>query len=388
MGRFGAGGLYFHFEDLFHDGGHVVVFVFGQSSAKDDILLCFAQLAIFFGQAVVLFVVDGVVGFFAFLPCGGKLARDDRLRVVVHFVAKHFKVLVLDDAGVWYVGFGIVDHGVALEIGLRQRLLLETDGAVFETAVAEVEVLVYLSCEDNLLGQTFPVAAVGKEVGVQSGLNAVEQSVNEFVVAANGYALEGVVEVVVVEHEPHGQTLDDERRQLGAFPPPLFLGVAFDESLVDVFSHEQQGLLFEVGGLGLALLVEPLEHFAALLLNLAAGFVGCQHAPHLVEGVHVERQIVEAPLVVGHRRIDVMVEGYDVVDKIPHLGIGCVEDVGTVFVYVDARYVLTIEVSAQMRPLVNDQASLACLAGLVGKDAAEESGTDNEEIVLFHGLAV
>ena len=383
------GCLYFQFVLSFlecaeDDFVHVVVAIFCQSSAEDDGCVG-CQLAVLFGDACVAVVVDGVEGFHAFAIFGGVFARDDGLGVLVDGCAERFEVLVLDDAGVGHVGLGVVDDCVALVVGCVECLGLEAHGAVVESSEAVVEELVDGSGEDDAPGLLLPVVAVGEEVGAGPDVDAAEQLVGESVVAADGDALVGVVEVVVVVDHPDGQSFDDEGGQLGAGSSPLLFGVALDEPFVDVAADEGEGLLFEVAGFADACAVHGVEGFAPLLVYLGLCLVGCAGAPHLVKGVHVEGQVVEAVAVAGHGRVGVAVELDKAVHVLPHASVGGVEDVCAVAVHVDARHFLAANVSAGVFATVDDETAAACLAGLVGKDAAEESCADNEIIVRsFH----
>ena len=56
---------------------HVVVFVFGQSSAKDHVLLLFAQGFVFGSQLVVALVVHRVEGLCTSCPFAAVLATDN-----------------------------------------------------------------------------------------------------------------------------------------------------------------------------------------------------------------------------------------------------------------------------------------------------------------------
>ncbi len=183
------------------------------------------------------------------VPFRGVFAGDYGVGVGVDVGAEGLEVFVLDDAGVGHQGAGVVDHGVALVVGGVEDLCLEPQGAVFEVAVAVVEVLVDGAGVEDGVGYRFPVGAVCEEVGIEADFDASEEGRGEAVVSADGYALVEVVEVVVVEGHAHGQSLDYEGGELGAGAPPLLFGVAFDELLVDVAAYEAEGLLFEVAGL-------------------------------------------------------------------------------------------------------------------------------------------
>ena len=307
--------------------------------------------------------------------------------VVVDLLAELLEVLVLDDAGVGHGGISVVYHGVALVVGLGLHLGLEAHCAEVEMTVTILEELIELAGVDDHRRHLLPMGAVVEEVGVGAGVDTLQQSVDEAVVASHGNALVEVVEIVVVVDQPHRQSLDDEGGQLGALAPPLLLGVALDEALVDVAADERESLLLEVARLGGSLGAHLGQGLGALLLDLGCGLLGCYHAPHLVERVHVERQVVEPSLVVGHGRVGVSVEGHDAVDKVPHALVGGVEDVGAILVDVDALHILAIDVAAEVRALVDDKATGASLMGEVGEGGTEEAGAHDEVVVrIRHGM--
>lgn len=82
---------------------------------------------------------------------------------------------------------------------------------------------------------------------------------------------------------------------------PTVFGVTFHEPFVDVDADQRDGLFFEVPGLRNAC-------FVTLTVDHLRCLGGRGNAPHGVKSVHVERQVVELALVVGHRGVDVVVE--------------------------------------------------------------------------------
>ena len=122
-----------------------------------------------------------------------------------------------------------------------------------------------------------------------------------------------------------------------------------------------------------------------LALDLRHSLGRRRHAPHLIECVHIERQIIELALIVGYGRVGVAVELHQRVDELPHPFIRGVEDVGTVLMYVDALYVLAIHVTAELRALVDDQAPLALLMSKICECGTEKAGA-NYEIIVSHEL--
>lgn len=426
-----------------HHGCHVVIFVFGQPAAEEAGTarsLTGQGDAVFVGQCLVLLVqgvvgviVHGIVGFQAGLPLRGVFAGDDGAGACVHLGAEHLEVLVLDNAGIGHAGLGVVDDGTALIVGRVEGFGLETHGAVSQPAVAVAEELVDGAGVDQSVGQCGPgllegllwadgvsgllqqggegcragpampetvggAAGVGRvgvrpisivcgadrgeEVYARQGFDALEQPVDQAVVAADGNALVGIVEVIVVEHHPHGQPLDDEGGQLGAGAAPLFLGVALDEPLVDVAADERQGLFFQVARLADTPGSHLYDGLSPLFAELGLGLSGCGDAPHLVKGVHVEGQVVEPPLVVSHGAVGVAVEGGDAVHEVPHPLIAGVEDVCAVLVHVNVLHLQTMDIAAEVRPTVDHQTPLACLAGQMGKGGTEQARANDEIVVL------
>src|SRR5699024_7532087 len=104
-------------------------------------------------------------------------------------------------------------------------------------------------------------------------------------------------------------------------------------------------------------------------------------APHLVEGVHVEGQVVQLALIVGHRGVGVAVEGGETVDIVPHGLVVGVEDMRAVAVDGDALDILGIDIAGDMAALVNDQAALAGSGGLAGEYRAEQTGANDQVII-------
>ena len=58
------------------------------------------------------------------------------------------------------------------------------------------------------------------------------------------------------------------------------------------------------------------------------------------------------------------------------------EDVRTVAVDSDALHILCVDVAGDVAAFIDDQALFAGGGGLVGKDGAEQTGTDDQIIIL------
>ena len=292
---------------------------------------------------------------------------------------------MFDDSRVGLVVTSVVDDGISLIVRGIFCARLETDRAPVEFAESEVKIFVDGSRVDEFVGNLAPVTLVfGKEVYSSASLDTGEQAVDELVVAADGDALVLVVEVVVIEHEAYREALDDERRQVLATAAPLLLGVFLDEFLKDIPAHKRERLFFEIRGLAA---VQDGERFGLLLLDFRLCFCRSQHAPHLVERVHVEWQVVKLSLVVGNGAVRVAVKFHDGIHEVPHLLVAGMEDVRAVLMDVYPLDVFAIDVTAQLGSFVYDKAFLARLVGAIGKCSPKQTRTDDEVIVIIHILS-
>ena len=161
----------------------------------------------------------------------------------------------------------------------------------------------------------------------------------------------------------------------------MLFGVFLDEFFEDVLAHERERLFFEVCGLAA---VQGGDGFCLLLFDFCLGFSRRRDAPHLVERVHVERQVVKLAFVIRDRAVRVAVEFDDGIYEIPYLLVARMENVGAVFMDVDALDIFAIDVSTQLCALVDDEALFAHFVGAVCKSCPEKAGTDNQIIVFFY----
>ena len=150
-----------------------------------------------------------------------------------------------------------------------------------------------------------------------------------------------------------------------------------DQLLIDIGAHQIDGLFLQVFGL-------RREVGGALLLNFGLRLGGGDHTPHLIEGIHVEGQVVQLALIVGHRGVGVAVEGGKPVHIVPHSLVVGVENMGAIAVDVDALHIFGIDVAGNVAALVHHQAGSSGIGGFPGKNRAEQAGADDQIIILFH----
>ncbi len=257
-------------------------------------------------------------------------AADHRLRDVVSgFVFAECKPFVLDDSCPRGLAVGVIDGGVSLEIRDVQSLGLEADAAVLEGTERVPEIGVDGAGVDDFPRRAVPFLFVREVVDAGFDFDAVHDAPDHFRVAANRDALVSGVEIVVIKSEAHGEAADDEGGKLGAGAAPLFLGVAFDEGLVNVGANEGNGLFFEIFRRG-----NPGR--AALFFDFRRRFFRGRDAPHLIEGVHIEGEAVEFPVEIRNRGIGETVPFRETIHVIPDVIEIRVENMRAVAVDVDA----------------------------------------------------
>lgn len=213
-----------------------------------------------------------------------------------------------------------------------------------------------------------------KEVHTATRIDAFKQAINQLIISPNGNTLIGIIEIVVVERITYGQPANDKRWQLRAGAPPLLFRIAFDKCLVDIAPHQTDGLLLQI---------RYWPYRLSLTLNLRLRLFWCPDAPHSIERVHVEWQVIESSLVVSHRHQREAVELHETIHELPHLLIGSMKDMRPIQVHVDTLHVLAIHIATQMGALIYHQAPLPTISSKAGKRGSKEAGA-NYEVVVFH----
>lgn len=84
-----------------------------------------------------------------------------------------------------------------------------------------------------------------------------------------------------------------------------------------------------------------------------------------------------------NRRVRISVELREGVHELPNPPVTRMEDMGTVFVYVDAVDALGIDIPAGVRAFVDDYTSMAAPPKAVSHHGSEQSGSD-DQICIFH----
>lgn len=353
---------------------HIIILILRQPTAEDDVPIPLRQLLIACVQTGVPLVIYRIVWLHSLFPFRGILPGDNRPRNIIHLLPEHLEMLVLDHPGIRHLTVRIVHDSVALVIGTIMRLLLETDGPVLQFAETITVILIDLPRENDPFRQGFPIRTIREEIRLRPGLHPFQQSLDQLVVPTDGHPLVFIIKIVVVEDETDRQALDDEGGKLHAWPSPLLFRIALDQTLVDIPSDKRQGLLLQVPGLAT---VQQTHNLVSLLLDPRLGLRRGPHAPHLIERVHVKRQVIKLPPVTRHGGIGIAVKLHDRVHEIPYRLVRGMEDMRPVLMDVDAFLALTIQVPTQVGTFVYHQATFPLPPGVIGESRPEQARADH-----------
>ena len=288
-------------------------------------------------------------------------------------------MLMLNNPGIRNLVICIVHYCVALEVRVVQNFCLKPQRTIFKLSVAIVIILIDHTCKQHLLclsGKFFPVL---KEIGVQADLHALKKLFNNTCIAAFGNPLIRILEIVVVIGIAKRKSLDDEGRQLFTGSSPLLAGITLYQFLIHVLSNQCQRLLLQI-------LRMRNVHSCNLLFNLRLGFCRCPYTPQLMEGIHIKGHVVKLIFINRNGRIHKVIKLRKLVDVVPYVFSGGMENVSSVFVYIDALHFLRINITANMAALVNHQTGFSLFFRLMGKYCAKQTCAYNEIIVFFHAL--
>lgn len=103
-----------HIEDFLNNWRHVVVFVLGETTTENDVLLISSEGAVLVSKGIVTFVIHQIKLLHAGFVLGGILFANDGFWAIINGLPEHLKMLVLDDAGIRHIVRGIVYNRVAL----------------------------------------------------------------------------------------------------------------------------------------------------------------------------------------------------------------------------------------------------------------------------------
>mgnify|MGYP006972007431 CR=1 FL=1 len=128
-------------QSRLYDLMHIIVPVFGQTSAENYSGLLIGQCPVFLIQSAVILIVYRIIGIVAGFPFFGIFFRNDRIGL-----QPEFEMLMFDDSSKRSVRIRVIDNRVSLIIGFSfEQFGLKIQTAVLKTTVTVIEVPVDLS---------------------------------------------------------------------------------------------------------------------------------------------------------------------------------------------------------------------------------------------------
>ena len=103
-----------HIEDFLNNWRHVVVFVLGETTTENDVLLISSEGAVLVSKGIVALIVDRIELLHAGFVFCREFFDDNGVRVFVHGLPESFKMFVLNHTGIRHIVRGIVYNRVAL----------------------------------------------------------------------------------------------------------------------------------------------------------------------------------------------------------------------------------------------------------------------------------
>ena len=81
-------------------------------------------------------------------------------------------MFVLDDSGIRYFFFCIIDNRISLQIAAIVNFFFKTDCTVFQFTELIVIIFINFASKDNFACDAFPILSVFKEISICSNLNS------------------------------------------------------------------------------------------------------------------------------------------------------------------------------------------------------------------------
>ena len=284
---------------------------------------------------------------------------------------------MLDDPGPGRFTVRIVDRRIALEIRLVQHFRFKADASVFQRSQVIVEIGIDGAGINHMICLPIQFFLHAQIIAVKMDVDTLQHFGHHFRIPAHRDALVESIEIIVIESQPHREPLDNESRQLRAGTAPLFFRIPLDELLINIRTHQRNGLLLQI------LRIRDARSLP-LLLDLPGCFLRSHYAPHFIERIHIERQGIELTVVISHRRIRETVKSGKPLHILPHIGQIRMENMSPVLVHLDPFDGLRIHISPDMGTLVNHQTFFARIRQFPGAHSPEKPGA-YYQIIVFHG---
>ena len=257
----------------------------------------------------------------------------------------------------------VIDCRISLKIRYIQNLVFKPNGTILQISQRKIKVCINGTGVNNLLCQSIPLCLIHKIVLIYANFNSIQKILNQLRISSNRNSLIQSIKIIVIKRKSYRKSLNNKCRKIFTITSPLFLCIAFYELLIDISSYQRDRLLLKIPWLAL--------NFFSLLLNLRSSLLRCHNSPHLIECIHVKRHRVQLAFVISNRRIGKSIKCCKTIYILPHLRIVCMENMCPIFVEIDSFHFLRINISRNIRTLVNNKDLLSGIGCLTCKNSAK-----------------
>ena len=245
-----------------------------------------------------------------------------------------------------------------------ENLRFKTQAAVGQRSKAVIVILVDHTGKDDCFCRGSQSGSVIKKITAQTHFHSRKHFFDHEGISACGYTLITVIKVIIVVRKTYRQTSNQKCRKLGTGTAPLLLRITLHQLFVNGTANKRNGLFLQVRRFRIT------GTFAGYLF-LCLG--RSNHTPDLIEGIHIERQIINFVTVNGNGSIGEAVKICKAIHVGPYCCVACVKNMGAIAMNIDTSYTFGKNITGDMIPFVYNQTFFSSFTGFMGKNGAEKS---------------
>ena len=253
---------------------------------------------------------------------------------------------MFDDPCPWSLSVCIINCRISLEIRFIEKLCFKAHRAIFQIAHLIIKIRIDRTGIDHFFCKCIILCLFLQIIFFQTNFYSLKHIGNHLCITTNRNSLIQCIKIIIIKGQAHRKSLDDKCRKIFAVTSPLLLSVTFDQFFKNISSNQRNCLFFQVLWFG-----NPC--FSFLFFNLCFCFFRSYHTPHFIEGIHIERQRIQFPMIVCNRTVRKTVKFRKLRDIIPYFLIIRMENMCAIFMNMDFLNLFRIYISCNIRTLVD-----------------------------------
>lgn len=253
--------------------------------------------------------------------------------------------------------------------------------SILQPTKTVVEKFINFTSEYNVRGYMIIFLPIFEIICIDLYFNTLKKGVNQSVISTYGYSLISIIEIIIIVSKAHGKSANYKWRQISAFTAPLLFSVPFYKLFINIYSDQRNCLFFKVAWLKYSITCHSFACKFSLRFNFSYRFSRSDYTPHLIERVHVERQIIKLAFEISQRAIRIPIELDKRIDEVPYRFIVGVEYMRAVFMDIYIMNILTVNIPAKMRTLVYDKTFFPMSSCEISECRSKKSRSDYQIII-------